>query len=84
MPNTGQVDPDKENEANNFSEQELIPAQKFSAFIADRNFNKASITSFAKSTGIAPGIVVGQLQHKKLLHMTYCNDLKQRFKWTHE
>jgi len=78
------LDLDKEHEANNFSEQELIPAQKFSTFIADRNYNKASITSFAKSIGIAPGIVVGQLQHKKLLDVTYCNGLKQRFKWAHE
>jgi len=78
------LDLDKEREANNFSEQELIPAQKFSTFIADRNYNKASITSFAQSIGIAPGIVVGQLQHKKLLDVTYCNGLKQRFKWTHE
>lgn len=81
---TNGLDQGKEQEANDFSEQELIPAQKLSTFISDRNFNKASITSFAKSIGIAPGIVVGQLQHKKLLHMTFCNGLKQRFKWTHE
>jgi len=78
------LDQDKEHEANEFSEQELIPAQKFSTFIADGNFNQTSITSFAKSIGIAAGIVVGQLQHKDLLDITFCNGLKQRFKWTHE
>ena len=75
---------EKENEANLFAEHELIPSGKFSNFIADGEFDKVSITEFAKSIGIAPGIVVGQLQHKKLLKVTFCNDLKQRFKWVHE
>lgn len=78
------MDQDKEHEANVFAENELIPQKAFSLFIADRNFSKASITAFAKAVGIAPGIVVGQLQHKNLMDMRFCNDLKQRFKWVHE
>lgn len=81
---TNGLDKDKENEASTFAEQELIPAKKFSKFIADRNFDKTSITLFSKSIGISPGIVVGQLQHKDLLNITFCNDLKRRFKWAHE
>jgi HTH-type transcriptional regulator/antitoxin HigA len=75
---------DKEDEANVFAEHELIPSNKFSKFISNRNLDKISIVMFAKSIGIAPGIVVGQLQHKNLLKITFCNDLKQRFKWAHE
>ena len=75
---------DKENEANDFAEQELIPAKIFSKFIEGRNFKKASIISFSKTIGVSPGIVVGQLQHKGLLNNAFCNDLKQRFKWAHE
>lgn len=78
------MDLEKEHEANVFSENELIPQKAFSLFIADRNFSKTSISSFAKTVGIAPGIVVGQLQHRNLLDVRFCNDLKQRFKWAHE
>jgi len=78
---TNGLDVDKEDEANIFSENELIPKKIFTAFINNGNFNKANIIKFAKSVKIAPGIVVGQLQHKSLLKVNFCNDLKQRFKW---
>ena len=78
------MDEEKEHQANAFAQNELIPQKPFSLFIANKNFSKASITSFAKTVGIAPGIVVGQLQHRKLLDVRFCNDLKQRFKWAHE
>lgn len=74
----------KETEANEFAEHELIPKKAFSGFIAQGNFSIASIVDFARSIGIAPGIVVGQLQHKGLLHNAFANDLKQKFVWTHE
>lgn len=78
------LDQGKEQQANAFAEQELIPAKAFSNFINGRDFSKVSISTFAQSVGIAPGIVVGQLQHKKLLNVSFCNELKQRFKWAHE
>ena len=78
------LDQEKEHEANMFAEHELIPIKEFTRFIADGNFKKTSISEFAKSIGIAPGIIVGQLQHRKLLNVKFCNDLKQRFKWSHE
>jgi hypothetical protein len=53
-------------------------------FVAKQNFNKTAINAFARTAGIAPGIIVGQLQYKKLLNIKFCNDLKQRFQWTHE
>ncbi|MFL0797833.1 MAG: HigA family addiction module antidote protein [Cellvibrionaceae bacterium] len=81
---TNGLDTEKEHEANVFAEHELIPPKAFTKFVADQNYNKAPISAFAKSIGIAPGIVVGQLQHKGLLDMSFCNDLKQRFKWAHE
>lgn len=81
---TNGLDQDKELEANAFAEHELIPTKAFAKFIAGRKFTKASISTFAKYIGIAPGIIVGQLQHKELLDVKFCNDLKQRFKWAHE
>jgi addiction module HigA family antidote len=76
------LDIEKEDEANTFAENELIPKKVFSQFIRNGVFTKASINEFAESIGIAPGIIVGNLQHnKKLLRVDFCNDLKQYFKW---
>src|SRR6266567_517388 len=43
--------------------------------------SKASIEEFAKEVGIAPGIVVGRLQHENLLPENDCNDLKCHLEW---
>ena len=82
--NCNGLDEVKENEANVFSENELIPRKLFTKFIVFGSYSKASILNFAKDVGIAPGIVVGQLQHRKLLSYKQCNDLKKIFKWVHE
>jgi HTH-type transcriptional regulator / antitoxin HigA len=76
------MDADKEAEANAFAEQELIPRSALKAFTARAIFSKAAIRDFARAHGIAPGIVVGQLQHKGLLPPCHCNDLKVRYQWT--
>lgn len=78
------LDEAKEEEANKFAQEELIPKIEFSNFIQQKTFSKASISAFSKKIGIAPGIVVGQLQHKKLLEVNYCNDLKVKFSWAHD
>ena len=78
------MDETKEEEANKFAQEELIPRVELANFIQQKPFSKASISAFAKRIGIAPGIVVGQLQHKKLLAVNYCNDLKVKFSWAHE
>lgn len=72
----------EEEEANRFAARTLIPQADFRAFVTARSrFSKASIRQFAQEQGIAPGIVVGQLQHAKKLPFSHCNDLKQRFTW---
>jgi HTH-type transcriptional regulator/antitoxin HigA len=75
------LDESKEAEANEFAEYELIPRKAFSGFLDRKAYNKSAIVKFSKEVGIAPGIVVGQLQHKGLLARSFCNDLKQTFKW---
>ena len=77
------LDAEKENEANEFAEHELIPPKLFIAWLKETpRITKAAIMAFAKRIGIAPGIVVGQLQHKRLLPMTHANDLKMKYEWT--
>lgn len=81
---TNGLDQTKEDEANKFAQEELIPKTEFFHFAQQLQFSQVSITAFAKRIGIAPGIVVGQLQHAKFLQNFKCNDLKQKFRWDHE
>ncbi|MUG97171.1 HigA family addiction module antidote protein [Scytonema sp. UIC 10036] len=75
-------DRDKELEANKFAEDLLIPPAELKQFLAsNQQLSKAGIEQFAAEIGIAPGIVVGRLQHDEVLPPSYCNDLKQRFEW---
>lgn len=76
---------DAEQEANQFAASLLIPPEAYQQFVARRTFaSQASIRAFAQQIGIAPGIVVGRLQHDGLLPFTDCNDLKRRLTWTQE
>ncbi|KAB2940568.1 MAG: ImmA/IrrE family metallo-endopeptidase [Hyphomicrobium sp.] len=70
----------KEKEANDFSSNVLIPSSSLEAFHSLRG-NLKSIVRFAVSIDIAPGIVVGQMQHNQLLGPAQMNSLKRRYKW---
>ncbi len=68
----------EESEANQFAANTLIPPSRFRQFTASRHrFSKESVMRFAQSLGIAPGIVVGRLQHEGLLPLTHLNGLKR-------
>jgi hypothetical protein len=41
-----------------------------------------AIVRFAKRVGIAPGIIVGQLQHYDRIPRNYFNGLKRRYQWS--
>ncbi len=73
-----------EQEADEFSSNLLIPVRAFNAFVERTYFSKEAVLSFANQLGIAPGVVVGQLQHHGFLPYTHLNGLKQRFRWSHE
>ena len=73
------LDPAKENEANEFAQNELIPRRLLTVFAQKKPISKAAIKQFSKERGISPGIVVGQLQHMGHLPISFCNDLKQVF-----
>jgi len=78
------LDEEKEAEANHFAENELIPRRELEKLIESGARTKAAICAFAKQVGIAPGIVVGQLQHRGFLDFKHCNDLKYFYSWDHE
>lgn len=72
----------KEEEANHFAARTLIPKARFDEISSFTDFTQDKIVAFANDIGIAPGIVVGQLQHEKLIPFTHFNFLKHRFAWT--
>ena len=73
---------DKEDQANEFAAHFLVPQAKYESFLTKTNpRSKASICKFAEEIGIAPGIVVGRLQHDEIIPPSHCNGLKVRFEW---
>ncbi|MFF1519726.1 HigA family addiction module antitoxin [Streptomyces sp. NPDC058305] len=72
------TDPD-EDEANTFAADALIPAAHAAAYeqLRSRPMPFSRIEAFARTAGIAPGIVVGRLQHDHALAWKYGNQLKR-------
>ncbi|MCY4155062.1 MAG: HigA family addiction module antitoxin [Gammaproteobacteria bacterium] len=68
-------------EADNWASNKLIPRSNWNRFIATSLFSKTAIQSFAEEQGIAPGIVVGALQHEGYIPWSHMNGLKARLEW---
>jgi addiction module HigA family antidote len=75
------ADPREEEEANTWAANFLVPQHAMHRFIADFNGTAAEVTSFAAEQGVAPGIIVGQLQKRGILLYSEMNQLKERYKW---
>lgn len=79
------VDPDMakcEEEADRFAADTLIPPAEFAKLPRDaEELTNELIQEFAKSIGIHPGIVIGRLQHDKVLEYWQGAMLKQPLKW---
>jgi addiction module HigA family antidote len=71
----------KEEEANAFAADFLIPREAYRELISLKPFTRTKIAHFADQLGIAPGIVVGRLQHDKLISFEQYNGLKRRFQF---
>lgn len=72
---------EKEQQASRFAADQLIPPTQWRRFGARAFYSKEAIIAFAEEAGIAPGIVVGRLQHEGLMPVTHCNGLKRRLQW---
>ncbi|MFB3887109.1 MAG: HigA family addiction module antitoxin [Thermodesulfobacteriota bacterium] len=73
---------EKEDDADRFSQDFLIPPQEFQSFLDNCDFSLSAIRRFAKEIGIAPGIVVGRLQHDSLISFNRGNALKKRLQFS--
>ena len=71
----------REQEANDFAADILIPPMKYLKFIRKDDLSRDSIMRFASEIEIAPGIVVGRLQHDRILPFNRRNYLKVRLEW---
>ncbi len=67
--------------ANRFAMDLLIPPDEFDKFIQHGIFTQDSIQRFAKQVHIAPGIVVGRLQHQNRLPWNQFRSLKRSIRW---
>lgn len=75
------VEDPKEAEADRFASDLLIPPSELLQFTSAGRITAESIQGFASRIGIAPGIVVGRLQHDGLVPYSRHNHLKRRLQW---
>lgn len=75
------LDGEKEAEADQFARDELIPPASWQGFLETFDHSTAAVRIFAKQIDIAPGIVVGRLQHDKIWTYQRGNELKVSLTW---
>lgn len=69
----------KELEAHRFAANFLIPKRDYEEFVSKNRFTRNTVTKFAQSIQLAPGIVVGRLQHDEIIDYSWLNNLKVKF-----
>ena len=74
---------EEEEEADQFATYQLVP-EIHQKDMRSLPVDGRAVMRFARSIGISPGIVVGQLQHMKIFTPKQLNNLKVRFKWSEE
>lgn len=67
-----------ENEANKFAQDILVQDEAYADFVKKGKFYKNHIIDFAEALNIAPGVIVGMLQHDELIPFKWHNGLKNR------
>ena len=72
---------DLETEANEWASNALVARTDWKRFTATPPRSESAVRAFADEQEIAPGIVVGMLQHAGLLPWTHLNGLKVRYQW---
>jgi len=70
-----------EEEADKFAADLLIPPTRYKELQAGMPLTKERVLAFADSIGIAPGIVVGRLQHDKAIPFSWFRDVKRTFQF---
>ena len=70
----------EEDDANGFARDLLIPPDEYGSFISSEGYrSQPGVESFARRLAIAPGIVVGRLQHDEHIKYSRYRGLKRKF-----
>lgn len=72
---------ESEREADRFAAERLIPPTAFKTLQSHGQYSAVQVEAFAQEQGVCPGIVVGRLQHEKLLPPSHLNGLKRKLQW---
>jgi addiction module HigA family antidote len=72
---------EREGEADQFAANFLISAAHMRRISGARPYSRATVETMAAEIGIAPGVLVGRLQHDRLLPRTHLNDLRRRLEF---
>lgn len=75
------ADTELEAEANAWASNVLVPERVWVGLVEAPPRSQAAVRAFAEEIGVAPGIIVGMMQHKGLLPWTHMNRLKVRLTW---
>ncbi|MFP3892041.1 helix-turn-helix domain-containing protein [uncultured Ralstonia sp.] len=78
-PNAGHTTDPQEHEANQWAGDWLIPPEH--AAVLSNVRSKEAVRVFARQIGVHPGIVVGRMQHDRLIEPSWMNDLKVSFRF---
>lgn len=69
-----------EREANDFASLCVVPESRKSEF-RNLSADRSAIIRFAVSLGVSPGLIVGQMQHHKMIEYNKFNSLKRHWAW---
>lgn len=70
---------EQEREADAWAADFLIPAPKMRKFLRRFEETEDEVKEFAEEVGVAPGVVVGQLQHRRVIGFHQMNHLRREF-----
>ena len=73
-----EIDQEKEEEANAFAAKILIEDKDWKEIVNNLPLMPLQIERFAKKLRVAPGIIVGRLQHENLISKAFGNELKTK------
>lgn len=77
----GGVGDGAEDEADAWAEEQLVGKDRFDQFCKTVPRSEAAVRTFAQEVGLHPGIVVGMLQHRRIVPFTHLNGLKVHYEW---
>ena len=72
---------DDERRADRFAGDFLLPPREYAKFSKGHPGNAHAVEQFARSMRVSPGVVVGRLQHDKVIGYQNLNGLRSRLVW---